>query len=147
MESDKEIDIGDVQDFSEEILEDVGCKNIVENQLDLETDSESRDDTFNKGLYNLNLSLDILDTETGEVHTEFLEALTEIEGKKSFSCPKVCKSKGGLTKHRNPKHREADNEHYEESRLSFECLSGIVEAIKTSLTTDDLYQTELIDRR
>ena len=110
-------------------------------------DSESRDDTFYTGLYNLNLSLDIFDTETDEVDTEFLEALTEIEGKKSFSCSnstKVCKSKGGLTKHRNSKHREAENEHYEESRLSFESLSGIVEAIKTGLTTDDSYRTELI---
>ena len=68
----------------------------------------------------------------------FLEALTEIEGKKSFpfpNCTKVCKSKGGLTKHTNSKHREAavDFEDYEKSRLTFESLAGIVEAIKTSL--------------
>ena len=91
MESDKEIDIGDIQNFSEEIRIDEGCENIVENQLDLETNSESQDDTFNTGLYNLNLSLDILDTETDEIDTEFLEALTEIEGKKLFPCPNCTK--------------------------------------------------------
>ena len=112
-----------------------------------ETDSESQGNSFTD--FNLNLSLDILDTETDEVDTEFLEALTEIEGKKSFPCPnctKVCKSKGGLTKHTNSKHRKAavDFEDCEKSRLTFESLAGIVEAIKTSLCTDDLYGTELI---
>ena len=101
MESDKEVDTGDVQDFPEEILEERECENIGEKELELETIFESRDDAFN-----LNVSLAILETETDEVDAEFLEALTEIEGKKSFLCPnctKVCKSKGGLTKHTNSK--------------------------------------------
>ena len=51
-----------------------------------------------------------------------------------------------MTKHTNSKHREAavDFEDCEKSRLTFESLAGIVEAIKTSLCTDDLYGTELI---
>ena len=116
--------------------------------MDFETHSESQGDSFTN--FNLSLSLNILDTETDEVDSEFLEALTEIEGKKSFPCPnctKVCKSKGGLTKHTNSKHREAAAdllEGNENSRLTFESLAGIVEAIKTSLCTDDLYGTEMI---
>ena len=89
MDSDKEVDTGDVQDFPEEILEERECENIGEKELELETIFESRDDAFN-----LNVSLAILETETDEVDAEFLEALTEIEGKKSFLCPnctKVCK--------------------------------------------------------
>jgi hypothetical protein len=61
--------------------------------------------------FNLNVSLAILDTETDGLDAEFLEAVTEIEGKKSFPCSyctKVCKSKDDLTKHTNSKHREAD---------------------------------------
>ena len=61
MESEKGIDIGVVQDFREENL---GCEegeNIGENVLDSETDSESRGDRFTD--FNLNLSLDIVDTE------------------------------------------------------------------------------------
>ena len=116
--------------------------------MDFESDSESQGDSFTD--FNLNLSFDILDTETDEVDSEFLEALNEIEGRKSFPCPnctKVCKSKGGLTRHTNSKHREATVdllEDYEKSRLTFESLAGIVEAIKTSLCTDNLYGTELI---
>ena len=51
-----------------------------------------------------------------------------------------------MTKHTNSKHREAavDFEDCEKSRLTFESLAGIVDAIKTSLCTDDLYGTELI---
>ena len=50
-----------------------------------------------------------------------------------------------MTKHTNSKHREAavDFEDCEKSRLTFESLAGIVEAIKTSLCTDDLYGTKL----
>ena len=143
MESEKGIDIGVVQDFREENL---GCEedeNIGENVLDSETDSESRGDRFTD--FNLNLSLDILDTETDEVDTEFVKALTEIEGKKSFPCPnctKVCKSKGGLTRHTNSKHRKAtvdSLEDNEKSRLTFERLAGIVEAIKTSFCVLTIY--------
>lgn len=137
MEGKKDVDIGSVQDFPEEIPDAEG-ENIGENELDVGTDSESQGDTFTG--FNLNLSLDILDTETDEVDGEVVEALNEIEGKKSFPCPnctKVCKSKGGLTRHMNSKHRE-------KSRLTFESLAGIVEAIKTSLCTEDLYGTEMI---
>ena len=51
-----------------------------------------------------------------------------------------------MTKHTNSKPREAavDFENHEKSRLTFENLAGIVEAIKTSLCTDGLYGTELI---
>ena len=127
------------------VLEEREYENIGEKELDVETIFQSRDDVFN-----LNVSLAILEAETDEVDGEFLEALTEIEGKKSFPCPnctKVCKSKGGLTRHTNSKHREAATnlatEDTEENRLSLESLAGIVEAIKTSLITEDLYGPEI----
>ena len=52
-----------------------------------------------------------------------------------------------MTRHTNSKHRKATVdllEDNEKSRLTFESLAGIVEAIKTSLCTDNLYGTELI---
>ena len=129
MESDKEAEIGDVLDFPEDII------------------SKESD---NGDVFNLDVSLAILDAETDEVDAEFLEAVTEIEGKKSFPCPKcikVCKSKGGLTKHTNSKHREAltnlPTEVTEEQHLSLENLAGIVEAIKKSLIAEDLYGPEI----
>ena len=101
-------DTGIVLDFPEEFAEHEEDENIGKDELDFKTNSESQGDSFTN--FNLSLSLDILDTETDEVDSGFLEALTEIEGKKSFPCPnctKVCESKGGLTKHTNSKHREA----------------------------------------
>jgi hypothetical protein len=68
------------KDITEEDLENIGEESNVD--------------------FNLNVSLAILDTETDGLDAEFLEAVTEIEGKKSFPCSyctKVCKSKGGLT--------------------------------------------------
>ena len=108
----------------------------------------SRDDAFN-----LDVSLAILDTETDEVEAEFLEALTEIAGKKWFpcaSCTKVCKSKGDLTRHINSKHREAaatsqSNNFAPENNFSLENLTGIVKAIKTSFIAADLYGPEIND--
>ena len=68
----------------------------------------------------------------------------------SFPCPnctKVCKSKGGLTRHTNFKDREAAanlaTKDTEENRLSLESLAGIVEVIKTSLITEALYGPEI----
>jgi uncharacterized C2H2 Zn-finger protein len=84
----------------------------------------------------------VVETESDEVNSEFIEAITEVEGKKSFPCPtctKVCKSKGGLTRHTNSKHRTGDLDNTaaksleQETRLSEESLASIVEAIKTNL--------------
>ena len=138
MESDTEADIGNAQEFFEAQLIGTESENIGEKELEIETISEPRDDAFN-----LDVSLAILDTEPDEVDAEFLEALTEIEGNKSFpcaSCTKVCKSKGGLTRHINSKHREAattseSDRLARENNFSLENLTGIVEAIKTSLIT------------
>ena len=102
MESDTEADIGNVQEFSKAQLIGTESENIGEKEF--ETIFEQRDDAFN-----LDVSLTIVDTETDEVDAEFLEALTEIAGKKSFpcsSCTKVCK--GGLTRHINSNQNKFD---------------------------------------
>ena len=77
MESDTEADIWNVQEFSKSQLIGTESANIGEKELEIETIFKQRDDAFN-----LNVSLAMLDTETDEVDAEFLEALTEIAGKK-----------------------------------------------------------------
>ena len=57
--------------------------------------------------YQLNLSVVVTETDSEEIESEFSDALTEIHGEKSFPCTlcdKLCKSKGGLTRHTNSKH-------------------------------------------
>ncbi|CAB4043526.1 Hypothetical predicted protein, partial [Paramuricea clavata] len=66
----QETDIGDIQDFPEDITEE-----------DLENIGEESNKDFNR-----NVLLVILDTETDELDDEFRKAVTEIEGKKSFPC-------------------------------------------------------------
>ena len=53
--------------------------------------------------YQLNLSIVVTETDSEEIESEFCDALTEIHGEKSFPCTlcdKLCKSKGGLTRHK-----------------------------------------------
>ena len=111
-------------------------ENISEDESLLEAYEKSTDDA-----YNLNVSLAVLDEETDEIIGEFAEAVTEIEGKKSFpcsECAKVCKSKDGLTKHMNSKRQDIATS-VNSPCLTMENLEGIVEAIKTKSVNDDLY--------
>jgi hypothetical protein len=108
--------------------------------------------------YCLDLTVAIAETvetaDSVEVAEEFEEALEEIEGKKSFpcsKCEKICKSKGGLTRHVNSKHQDAvvgEGEGTEACSshthsFSLEILSGIVETIKTNVIQEDIYGTEI----
>ena len=79
----------------------------------------------------------------------FIDALTEIEGKNTFPCSKcnkVCKSKGGLTKHTNSKHRDDIGSPETDQTLTPLCkdtISSIVESIKTKLIEENLYGTQI----
>ena len=111
------------------------------------------DTAFDLGdLYHLDITVALTETESGEVDSEFNDALTEIEGKKSFpcsKCDKVCKSKGGLTKHTNSKHcdvvcSETDlASDQASSPLCKDTMSSIVESIKANLIEENLYGTEI----
>ena len=98
MESEEDVYIGDIQDVSEECLEQMEIESFSDDELAIKgLENKSSDDVFN-----LNISIAVLESETDEIDAEFQDALVEIEGKKSFPCPscdKICKSKGGLTKH------------------------------------------------
>lgn len=103
----------------------------------------SEEDDFND-CFNLLCSVAVVETEATEIDNEFIDAVTEIEGKKSFpcdKCEKVCKSKGGLTRHTNSKHVMQENlaEGCEESSsvepLDEDTVYGFVEAIKRVLLT------------
>ena len=53
-------------------------------------------------LFNFEVSVAITEAETDEMTSEFSYTLSEIDGEMSFPCTlcdKVCKSKGGLTRH------------------------------------------------
>ena len=76
----------------------------VDSELDVEDKIFVVDD-----VYKLNISVFVTETETPETANAFDDVMLEMEGKKSFHCDvcsKVCKSKGGLTRHHNSKKEE-----------------------------------------
>ena len=85
------------------------------------------------------MSVTVVETQVDEIDNEFLDAVTEIEGKKSFPCDKydkVCKSKGG---------QENLAESSEESfkvLLDEDTACSFVKAIKARIIEQDLYGTE-----
>lgn len=141
-----EIDIEEEYNLSDEYVDDPS------EHYETETWFETPDDLSDDAFY-LNLSVAVVEAESDEIDAEFVEAVTEIEGKRSFPCPKctkICKSKGGLTKHTNSKHRENDSSSTasiseQETHLSEENFVSIVEAIKTKLIKDDLFGHEIND--
>ena len=95
--------------------------------------------------FNLFFSVLVTETETNEIDDEFNEAVTETEGKKSFECEKcgkICKSKGGLTRHTNSKHFDLTSEVTHKCNLDKDTIDGFVEAIKARIIDEGLYDNE-----
>ncbi len=144
MESDMNAEIDKNVEFSEESGDKTTFSNIGEQESLLESTCESKDEDYDT--FNLNISLAIVDSETDEVDEEFLEALTEIEGKKSFPCPnctKVCESKGGLNKHKNLK-SEPGNTDNENCLKLLEEFYGLIHNASKYLNCPDSKAASLI---
>ena len=85
MESEEDVYICDIQDISEECLEQMEIESFSNDELAIKgLENKSSDDVFN-----LNISIAVLESETDEIDAEFQDALVEIEGKKSFPCQVV----------------------------------------------------------
>ena len=82
---------------------------------------------------------------------EIDDGINEIFGEKTFpcnSCEKICKSKGGLTRHINAKHKNKTahgnkNVALSVAKLTKEELSSIVEKIKAKITKDGFWDDEM----
>ena len=117
--------------------------------LDCELDIE--DECFVDDVYKLNISVFVAETDTPETADAFNDAMLEMEGKKSFHCDvcsKVCKSKGGLTRHHNSKHAgdtsaKIRDENNTDTALDQSAVDGFVERIKTRIIEEDLYGEEI----
>ena len=59
-------------------------------------------DNATEDFYNFDVSVALSEIDSDEINAEFSEAIEKIEGKRVFpcsQCEKVCKSRGGLTRH------------------------------------------------
>ena len=99
-------------------------------------------------LTTLTILISVLETDTSEADNGFKDALFEMEGKKTFECnicAKVCKSKGGLTRHQNSKRNKTAQSHEKNilglvfDQRAVDCFE---EAIKTQVIQENLYKEE-----
>ena len=82
MESGEDVYIGDIQDISEECLEQMEIESFSDDEFAIKgLENKSSDDVFN-----LNISIAVLESETDEIDVEFHDALVEIKlkGKNRF---------------------------------------------------------------
>jgi uncharacterized C2H2 Zn-finger protein len=96
-------------------------------------------------VYHLNIAVDLVDTGDNVFDSELLEAMHEIEGRNVFPCSfceKICKSKGGLTKHTNSKHGDAVGRP-NTNLLDKDKLNSIVSIIKQNIIDEKLYGTAI----
>ena len=117
----------------------------VTSESDCEIFSEDSEDE-----YNLQVTVAVTENEGDEIEEEFTDALSEIHGEKSFPCSecgKVCKSKGGLTRHINSKHSDtpSNTTSPESAMFCFDTIASIVESIKSQIMREKLYGSAMND--
>ena len=101
--------------------------------------------------FNFGIALSVVEGSEDAMEEEIDDAISEISGEKAFpcdSCEKICKSKGGLTRHINAKHKNKTahgNKNVDSSaaKLTKEELSSIVEKIKAKITEDGFWDDEM----
>ena len=131
-------------------LEEKIAEQAEERRLD-SMEYESEGDIEGDAYYmNVTVDFTMAETDNTEVEQEFIDALVEIEGQKAFPCTqcnKICKSKGGLTRHTNSKHRDesqsADAECIVNTGLSQDTVASIVETIMGNITKENIYGEEI----
>ncbi len=121
---------------------------MIEASGDEGEDNLWRDDASTaEDLYNFDVSVAVTEIQSDEIDAEFAEAIQEIDGERVFpcsQCEKVCKSKGGLTRHTRSKHPE-DKQDKTHAALTKEAVVSIVQSIKVKLREENFYGTEIMN--
>ena len=129
-------------------LEGESCPSNVDEELALLEHEETCEDIFP---YNFEIALSFIDENEAAMEEEIADAVSEISGEKNFpceSCDKICKSKGGLARHRNAKHRrrtakEKENVSSSNISLTKEELKSIVDKVKKKIKDDAFWDSEM----
>jgi hypothetical protein len=143
MEADIEtVDMAEGTQSSEFDEESVFQTSATMETCDVDPDDGERESSSFPDAYNFNLCVSVTETNTEEVDAEFCDALEEIAGQKSFpctQCDKICKSKGGLTRHTNSKHGDGGEDVINAPVLCPESVSVLVETIKAKIIKENFY--------
>ncbi|CAB4024403.1 hypothetical protein AWC38_SpisGene12476, partial [Paramuricea clavata] len=120
----------------EESVLDVGEEQLFEEDLEVDEFAET---------------LKLIESNAEEIDQQLLDAISEVEGAKHFQCPdcpKVCKSKGGLTRHRRSKH--PDKEELTVATINIppinmEIIAKIISETVEKLREENIYPKEILD--
>ena len=98
--------------------------------------------------FNFEIAMAVLEEDEGDIETDFVEVLSEIGGENQFpcdSCDKVCKSKGGLTRHVNSKHRDkgCKASNLDIPALTNDGLCSIVNKIKLNIRNECYWDQQI----
>ena len=129
-------------------LEGESCSTNVVEELALLEHEETCEDVFP---CNFEIALSFIDENKAAMEEEIADAVSEISGEKNFPCEicdKICKSKGGLTRHKNAKHGNrstADKDNVSSSNISptKEDLKSIVDKVKKKIKDDTFWDSEM----
>ena len=94
--------------------------------------------------FHFNIAMALIENESGVMEAEVTEAVNEIEGQKRFPCDhceKVCKSKAGLMRHINLKHRDNANE---ESNMPSLTKVELVNNVKLKIKEEGFCDNEIL---
>ena len=98
--------------------------------------------SFDEDTFHMGIAMDIIESDDQLVENEFVDALNEIDGVMVYpcnTCNKICKSKGGLTKHKNSKHVADTAEGSNTTPLDEDSMNSIVNTIKQNIIDEKLY--------
>ena len=101
--------------------------------------SEDQTMSFDQDAFHMNIAIDIIENDDLLVENEFIDAVNEIDGRMVYPCnmcKKICKSKGGLTKHENSKHVD---DVVSNTPLDKDSMNSIVNTIKQNIIDEKLY--------
>ena len=126
-------------------LEGESCSSNVDEELASFEHEETCEDIFS---YNFEIALSFIEENEATMEEEVADAVSEISGEKNFpceNCDKICKSKGGLTRHKNAKHGNKTTAGKENvsSSLTKEELKSIVDKVKTKIKDDGFWDSEM----
>ncbi|XP_028405245.1 uncharacterized protein LOC114527750 [Dendronephthya gigantea] len=118
-------------------------------EIDEELDTEHSESFYSPFEDDFEQTIALLELDVDEVQVEVEQALEEVEGKKQFPCDfcvKVCKSKGGLTRHQRSKHvaelGEGSSIQSDIPLISEEKVCDLIRDIGRHLVDEKLYRKE-----
>ncbi|CAB4031910.1 PREDICTED: uncharacterized protein LOC101236338, partial [Paramuricea clavata] len=120
----------------EESVLDVGEEQLFEEDLEVDEFAET---------------LKLIESNAEEIDQQLLDAISEVEGAKHFQCPdcpKVCKSKGGLTRHRRSKHPDKEEQTMATINIppiNMEIIAKIIAETVEKLREENIYPKEILD--